>query len=172
MKEPGVYKGVYEGSSRRQLVTWQCIAAGVRDLLGGAMQLASLVVALSVAASGVAVLVWIVDSGWPPGFATLALVLLGVAALTAAPIGLYRNKGVRRAAVFSAVLLGGVVAIDLLWAFLSVQLEWAGGEPNVFPWWVATLVLLVALSGAAILVYKTQRGRKLHWSRRSDDEGK
>ena len=116
--------------------------------IGVVIQLLSVVVALAVIAHGVAVLVWAVEYA-----GVIALVLFGVAALVAAPTGLYRKEGVPAAAVGCAFLLVCVAGIAIFLACLTEAMKYIG--PGPLPWRLATPVIATALSAAAILVCKT-----------------
>jgi len=151
MNNPTVYKGVYGESSEGLWVNWCCIAAGIRLLL-------TFVVALAVATPGVAILVWVIDSGSSVEPAIASLVLFGVAVLVAAPTGLYRNEEVRGAALLGAFLLGCASVIAIFLGFMGKAME--DIVPNIFPWWLVTPAVVTALSAAAILVHKTRSGRK------------
>ncbi|UCC59717.1 MAG: hypothetical protein JSV02_08195 [Dehalococcoidia bacterium] len=120
----------------------------------------SIVVALAVATPGVAIMVWIIDRGRfnEPVLAALVLFLFGIAALVAAPNGLYRNAGVRWAALLCSILLmcTAVVAFDM--ALLGMAMEYV--YPGLFPWQLATLILVTELSAAVILIGKVRSGQE------------
>jgi hypothetical protein len=124
------------------------------------MQILSIVVALAVVAHGVIILVCIDDYARSAGNAIAAVALLGVAALVAAPMGLYRNENIRATALLCAGLLGCAAVVVAIFAALIGQImeDIGRGDPGL--WLLATPSVVTALSAAAILIYKVQSGQK------------
>jgi hypothetical protein len=160
MADPKEYKDIHKRSSRLP-------AASDRSIALGFMQLLSVVVALAVATPGVAIIIWIIDTGrsTEPALAALVLFLFGVSALIAAPTGLYRNGWIQGVALTCAGLLGCATPIAIFMALVLKSMEDVG--PNPFPLQVVTPAAVTALSAAAILVHKVRSGHKLSQSRRS-----